>query len=74
MQISNILRLYLVHSMYDGFLCTRATKEGKNVNPTEIPTKSHSVAVFVNQRGYVHSEPPVIIFTIVVVVVDIVAR
>jgi hypothetical protein len=28
---SNILQLYLVHPTYDGFLCTRATKEGKNI-------------------------------------------
>jgi hypothetical protein len=42
-QISNILlQVYLVHSTYDRFLCTRATKEGKNVKPTVIPSKSHS--------------------------------
>jgi hypothetical protein len=43
-----ILRLYLVRSTYDGFLCTRAMKEGKNVKPAvQIPSKSHSVAVFI---------------------------
>jgi hypothetical protein len=31
------------------------------------------ITLFVNQRGYVHSEPPAVIF-IVVVVVDITAR
>ncbi len=46
-KISNILQLYLVHSTYDGFLCTRASKEGKNVKPTVIPSKSYSVAVFI---------------------------
>ncbi len=38
---------YLVHSMYDRFLCTRAIKEGKNVKPTVIPSKSHSASVFI---------------------------
>ena len=34
--------------MYDGFLCTsRATKEGKNVKPAVIPSKSHSATVFI---------------------------
>ncbi len=47
MLISNILQLYLVHSMYDRFLWTRATKEGKNVKPTVIPSKSHGIAVFI---------------------------
>ncbi len=41
------MRLYQVHSMDDGLLCTRATKEGKNVEPTVIPSKSHSVAIFI---------------------------
>jgi hypothetical protein len=38
---------YLVHSMYNRFLCTRATKEGKKVKPTVIPSKSHSIAIFI---------------------------
>jgi hypothetical protein len=33
---------------YDKFLCTRAMKEGKNVKPTVIPSKSHSVAEFLS--------------------------
>jgi hypothetical protein len=34
--------------MHDAFLCTRATKEGKNVKPTiVIPSKRHSAAVFI---------------------------
>ncbi len=42
---------YLVHSTYDSFLFTRATKEGKNVKPTVIPSKSHSIAVFIYSYG-----------------------
>ncbi len=38
--------------MYNAFLCTRATKEGKNVKPTiVIPSKSHSAAVFILLEG-----------------------
>ncbi len=44
---SNILQIYLVHSTYDRFLCTRAMKEGKKGKPTVIPSKSHSIAVFI---------------------------
>jgi hypothetical protein len=33
--------------MYNSFLCTRSTKEGKNIKPTVIPSKSHSAAVFI---------------------------
>ncbi len=47
MWISDILQIYLVHSTYDGFLWTRAMKEGNIVKPTVIPSKSHSVAVFI---------------------------
>ena len=49
MLISNIFKLYLVHTMYDGCLCTRATKEGKNVKPTvdPIPPKVIVQAVFI---------------------------
>jgi hypothetical protein len=41
------LQLYLVHSTYDRFLCTGATKEGKNIKPIVIPSKRHSEAVFI---------------------------
>ncbi len=37
--------------MYAGFLRTRARKEGKNVKPTVIPSKSHSTAVFISTEG-----------------------
>jgi hypothetical protein len=30
----------------------RAMKEGKNVKPTVIPSKSHNVAVFINENHY----------------------
>ncbi len=33
--------------MYDGVLCNRAMKEGKKGKPTGIPSKSHSIAVFI---------------------------
>jgi hypothetical protein len=46
---------YLVHSTYDRFLCARATKEGKNIKPTVIPSKSHSAAVFI--RGDNDKDP-----------------
>ncbi len=39
--------------MYDRFLCTRATKEGKNIKPTTvIPSKSHSAVVFISFLTY----------------------
>ncbi len=38
---------YLEHSTYNGFVCARATKEGNNLKPTVIPSKSHSAAVFI---------------------------
>ncbi len=47
--LADILQLYLVHSTYDGFLCTRATKDEKNAKPTVIPSKSQSAAVFVDR-------------------------
>ncbi len=38
--------------MHNRFLCARAMKEGKNVKPTVIPSKSHSaVAVFILLEG-----------------------
>jgi hypothetical protein len=43
------MQLYLVNSMYEEFLCTTATKEGKNIKPTVIPSKSHSAAVFISK-------------------------
>jgi hypothetical protein len=33
--------------MRSGCLCTRATKEGKNIKLTVIPSKSHNAAVFI---------------------------
>jgi hypothetical protein len=36
--------------MYDRFLCTRAVKEEKKVDPPVIPSKSHRVAVFILPR------------------------
>ncbi len=33
--------------MYDQFLCTRATTEGKNIKQTVIPHKSQSAAVVI---------------------------
>ncbi len=51
--ISNILWLYLAHSTYDKFLCTRATKEGKNVKSTALfPSISHSAAVFIPSKSH----------------------
>ncbi len=32
------------------------------------------IILFINQRGYVHLEPPVVIPTVVIVVVDIAAK
>ncbi len=32
------------------------------------------ITLFINQRGYVHSEPPVVICTVVLIIVDIAAR
>ncbi len=40
----------MVHSKYDGFLCTRATKEGKNVKPTVLSYFPPKVIVQ-NQRN-----------------------
>jgi hypothetical protein len=36
-KLANILQLHRVHSTYNIFLCTRATKEGKNIKPTINP-------------------------------------
>jgi hypothetical protein len=39
---------YIWYILCDGFSCTMSTKEGKNVKPTVIPSKSHSAAGFIN--------------------------
>jgi hypothetical protein len=37
-------------TFHDGLFCTRATKEGENVKPAVIPSKSHSAAVLIILR------------------------
>jgi hypothetical protein len=38
--------------MYNGYALLGLTKEGKNAKPTVIPSKSHSVAVFIYHEDY----------------------